>query len=100
MSEQEQPLNELMNKLFMVPTKSGPEKLFVAPKSEELATGKDFLNLAFGLGKLAHSIEQFERVVRDAAPLLTVGDLRRIIGQRKHEAISSVEELERLFRLR
>jgi hypothetical protein len=36
--------------------------------------------------------------VRDAAPLLTVGDLKRLMGKREREAIASVEDLERLFR--
>ena len=38
-------------------------------------------------------------IVNDAAPLLTVGDLKRIMSKRQREAIGSVEDLERLFRL-
>jgi hypothetical protein len=62
----------------------------------------DYLDLAYKMGQLAHAAERLEAVVRDAAPLLTVGDLKRIMGRREREAIASVDDvdqLERLFRL-
>jgi hypothetical protein len=57
------------------------------------------VGVAYSLGKVAHAAEHLERVVLDTAPLLTVGDLRRIMGRREREAIGSVDDLERLFRL-
>jgi hypothetical protein len=65
----------------------------------ELASAGDHVSIAFSLGKLAHAAEQLERVVRDAAPVLTVGDLKRLTGKREREAVTSVDDLERLFRL-
>jgi hypothetical protein len=74
-------------------------KVFTAPQSEGLASAGDYIGIAYNLGKLAHAAERLEAVVRDAAPVLTVGDLKRIMGRREREAVASVEDLERLFRL-
>jgi hypothetical protein len=49
--------------------------------------------------KRPNAAERLQQVVNDAAPLLTVGDLRRLMGKRERESVSSVEDLERLFRL-
>ena len=73
------------------------EKIFT--RKEELATVGDYLDLAYKMGQLAHAAERLDAVVRDAAHLLTVGDLRRILGKRQREAIGSVDDLENLFRL-
>jgi hypothetical protein len=54
----------------------------------------DNIDMAFGLGKLPHAAERLQQVVNDTAPLLTVGDLRRITGKHEREAIASVEDLE------
>jgi hypothetical protein len=40
----------------------------------------DYLDLAYKMGQLAHAAERLEAVVRDAAPLLTLGDLKRLMG--------------------
>jgi hypothetical protein len=68
------------------------------PQSEELATAGDYVELAFQMGQLSHSIEFFQRVARDAGrgEVRTVADLERLVGKR--EAIQTTADLERLFR--
>src|ERR1700719_2972627 len=50
--------------------------------AEKLATGKDYIELAFQLGQLSHSVENFVRVVRNTRSELirTPADLERLIG--------------------
>jgi hypothetical protein len=70
-----------------------------ASKSDAPITGRDLIELAFKLGQLSHSVEFFERVMRDAGlrEVRTPEDLEKLIG---HAAsISSVDDLERLFKL-
>lgn len=80
-------------------TTADAERVFTAPKSEELATGKDYIELAFKLGQLSHSVEFFERVMRDAGlvEIRTAEDLEKLVGHAG--SISSVADLERLFKL-
>jgi hypothetical protein len=74
-------------------------KVFVAPKSERLATAGDYVELAFHMGALSHSVENFLRVARATRSELiaTPEDLERLVG--RAGSISSVEALEKLFRL-
>ena len=76
-------------------------KVFIAPKSEELATAGDYVELAFQMGQLSHSVENFVRVVRATRSELiaTPEDLAHVLGIRAHGEIGSVDDLERLFRL-
>jgi Caudovirus prohead serine protease len=78
-------------------TTADATKVF-APKSDEPASAGDLIGLAFNLGKLSHSIEFYQRVMRDTrqSEIRTPEDLERLVG---HESITSVNELERLFRL-
>jgi hypothetical protein len=69
-----------------------------------LATAGDYVQLAFEMGQLNHSVENFVRVVRgsgrgdlDPHRVQTTEDLERLIGLAG--SISSVNDLERLFRL-
>ena len=42
------------------------ETYFAAPKSDELATGKDYIELAFKLGQLSHSVDWFAACLKVA----------------------------------
>jgi hypothetical protein len=69
------------------------------PQQDELATAGDYVQLAFEMGALSHSIDFFQRVMREAGrdEISTPEDLERLIGGAG--SISSVNDLERLFRL-
>jgi len=72
----------------------------VAPKSDAPATGRNYFELAFKLGQLSHSIERFQQIIRDKAhgEITTAQDLEQLIGRAGD--ISSVDDLEKLFRLK